>query len=355
MIRVGLVGFGMAGRVFHAPTITAVEGLELAAVVERSSREAEARYPGIATYPSLEAMLADESLSLIVIATPNTSHVPLAHQALAAHRHVVVDKPMAIHSNEIPALIDQARTVNRLLMPYHNRRWDNSFRTLKRLLDEQSLGRIAGFESTFDRWRPALRTGGAWREQAIPGSGILLDLGTHLVDEALQLFGLPLAVSADVACERDHAQANDSFTVRLRYESFIATLSGNCLAAVPRPHYSVRGTRGAYIKWTLDPQEAILKATGKVEEKGWGIEPESGWGILTTEADGQRINQPIEPIPGDYRLYYAAVRDAILGKAGPPATAIDAWRAAKILEWAEEGNTARREIPCNWTDAPLNP
>lgn len=354
MIRVGLVGFGMAGRVFHAPTITVVEGLQLAAVVERSSREAEARYPGITTYPSLEAMLADTSLSLIVVATPNTSHVPLAREALAAGRHVVVDKPMAIVASEIPPLMQQALAVNRLLIPYHNRRWDNGFRTLKQLLAEQAVGRVVGFESTFDRWRPALRTTGAWREKAMPGSGILLDLGTHLVDEALQLFGLPLAISADVTCERDNAEVNDSFTVRLRYTGMTATLSSNCLAAVPRPHYSVRGTRGAYIKWGLDPQEAILKATGKVTEPNWGVESESGWGILTADVDGQLIGKPIEPIPGDYRLFYAGVRDAILSNAIPPATALDAWYAARVLEYAEQSAAERREIACDWSDAPQN-
>jgi scyllo-inositol 2-dehydrogenase (NADP+) len=353
MIRVGLVGFGMAGRVFHAPTITAVEGLELAAVVERSSRNAEARYPGITTYASLEAMLADTSLSLIVIATPNTSHVPLAHQVLAAERHVVVDKPMAISSNEIPPLMQQAHAAGRLLIPYHNRRWDNGFRTLKQLLAQQSVGRVVGFESTFDRWRPALRPG-AWREKGLPGSGILLDLGTHLVDEALQLFGLPLAISADVASERDHAEANDSFTVRLRYQGFIATLSGNCLAAVSRPHYTLRGAHGEYIKWNLDPQEALLKATGQIKEPGWGVEPEPDWGVLTTEVDGKLVNKPIEPIPGDYRLFYAGVRDAILNNAAPPATALDAWYAARVLEWAEQSNAERREIACDWSDAPRN-
>src|SRR5580658_7050109 len=196
MIRVGLVGYGMAGRVFHAPTISAVEGLELAAVVERSSREAQARYPEAATYPSLEAMLADASLQLIVVATPNTTHVPLARQALAAGRHVVVDKPVAITSEEISGLMAAANAADRLLVPYHNRRWDNGFRTLKKLLLEESVGRVVAFESTFDRWRPQLRPG-AWREKGIPGSGILLDLGTHLADEALQLFGLPLGVSAE--------------------------------------------------------------------------------------------------------------------------------------------------------------
>ena len=355
MIRAGLVGFGMASKVFHGPTISAVEGLELAAVVERSSRNAEERYPGIATYADLESMLADETLELIVIATPNTSHAPLAHQALSAGRHVVVDKPMAITSAEIAALIDHAREMGRLLIPYHNRRWDNGFRTLKNVLHEQKLGRVVSFESTFDRWRPALKQN-AWREKDMPGSGILLDLGTHLVDEALQLFGLPQAVSADVVCERDGAEANDSFTVRLRYpgtnSGMMATLSGNCLAAVSRPHYTVRGTKGNYIKHGLDPQEAKLKATGRVEGKDWGVEPPSAWGTLVTEVDGDMVTQPIEPIPGDYRLFYAGVRDAIQGKAAPPVAAIDAWCAARVLEGAVESAAEHREIPLDWFNPP---
>lgn len=352
MVRVGLVGFGMAGRVFHAPTITAAGGITLAAVVERSTREAEARYPGITTYPSLEAMLADTSLELIVIATPNSSHLPLASQALRAGRHVVVDKPVAITSSEVAVLIEEARSAGRLLIPYQNRRWDNGFRTLQQLLQQQSLGRIAGFESTFDRWRPALRSTGAWREQAVPGSGILLDLGAHLVDEALQLFGLPIAISADVACERDNAKANDSFTLRLRYAAFIATLSANCLATHSRPHYTVRGTAGGYIKWGLDPQEARLKATGKVEDPGWGEEPESQWGILSKEVDGKLVETPIQPIPGDYRLFYAGVRDAIVQGAPPPVKATDAWYTARALEWSEQSALERREIPCDWSNAP---
>jgi len=351
MIRVGLVGYGMAGRVFHAPTISAVEGLEFTAVVERSSREAQARYPEVATYPSLEAMLADASLQLIVVATPNTTHVPLARQALAAGRHVVVDKPVAITSEEISGLMAAANAADRFLIPYHNRRWDNGFRTFRKLLLEESLGRVVSFESTFDRWRPQLRPG-AWREKDIPGSGILLDLGTHLADEALQLFGLPLGISAEVLCERDHAVANDSFTVRMRYSGLTAALSGNCLAAVSRPHYTVRGTRGGYIKWGMDPQEARLKVTGRVEAHGWGVEPESAWGILTTGTADTLVSQPIEPIRGDYRLFYTDVRDAVLGKAAPPVAAIDAWRAARVLEWAEQSARERREIPCVWDNAP---
>jgi predicted dehydrogenase len=354
MIRVGLVGFGMAGRVFHAPTISAVDGLELAAVVERSGHEAELRYPTIAAYPSLETMLTDASLELIVIATPNLTHSPLALQALEAGRHVVVDKPVGISSDEISKLAAVSERTGQLLIPYHNRRWDNGFRTLQKLLHkehEESVGRVVFFESTFDRWRPRLRPG-AWREKAIPGSGILLDLGTHLVDEALQLFGLPLAVSAEIGCERDHAAANDAFSIRLRYGGLSALLSANCLAAVSRPHYTVRGTQGAYVKWGLDPQEARLKETGRVDEPGWGVEPASGWGVLTADQGGTLVSRPIEPIPGDYRLFYAGVRDAILGKSVPPVLPIDAWRAARVLEWAEQSFAERREIRCEWNDWP---
>ena len=201
MIRVGLVSFGMASRVFHAPLISAVDGLELAAVVERNGRNAELDYPGITTYTSLEAMLADPSLELIVIPTPNPTHAPLAHQALESGRHVVVDKPVGIDSEEVRKLIDHATKVRRLLIPFHNRRWDSDFRTLRQLLHEASLGNVNYFESTFDRWRPVPRLN-MWKEDGQPGGGNLRDLGTHIVDQALQLFGLPEAVSAEVVVER---------------------------------------------------------------------------------------------------------------------------------------------------------
>jgi scyllo-inositol 2-dehydrogenase (NADP+) len=350
MIRVGLVGYGVAGKVFHAPMITAVEGLELAAVVERHSRNAEQLYPNITTYTSLEAMLEDPSLEVIVIATPNQEHVPLAHKVLDAGRHVVVDKPVGVNSEEIAELIEHGKRVGKLVIPYHNRRWDNGFRTLKQLLREQRIGDVVYFEATFDRWRPQPR-GSAWRESKVPGSGILLDLGTHLVDEALQLFGLPLSVSAEVLCERPWAVANDSFTIRLRYPRLIATLSANCLSTNSRPHYTVRGTGGGYIKWGLDPQEARLKETFRVEEPGWGVEPAENWGTLTVDVDGNIASEAIEPIPGDYRLYYVGVRDAVLGKAAQPVEAIDSWRATRVLELAEESSQERREIECDWASA----
>jgi predicted dehydrogenase len=346
MIRVGLVGYGMAGRVFHAPVISAVEGLELAAVVERHSRNAEAAYPGITTYTSLEEMLKDESLRLIVVATPNTSHAPLAHLALAAGRHVVVDKPTGITSKVIEGLI-AAIGPDRLLIPFHNRRWDNDFQTLRKLFHEEKLGTVVSLESTFLRWRPASR--GTWRDDGTDGGGILLDLGTHLADQAVQLFGLPPEISAEVTAERPGGKVNDSFTIRLYYPGKVITLVANCLTAVPRPRYTVRGTQGNYVKWGLDPQEDRLKVTGKVEGSNWGMDPASAWGTLSIDVDGSMVTQPVQPIPGDYRLYYSGVRDAILGKVAPPVLATDALHVAQILEAAERSSQEKRTLPLNWT------
>jgi scyllo-inositol 2-dehydrogenase (NADP+) len=355
MIRVGVVGFGMAGKVFHAPLITAVEGFELAAVVERNARNAEAAYSGITTYTSLEAMLGDETLELIVVATPDNLHVEHAHQVLRARRHVIVDKPVAATAKEVAGLMASATEADRFLVPFHNRRWDSDFRTLQKLLLEEKLDRVVSLESTFDRWRPHPRLW-KWHEDGSTHGGVLTNLGTHLTDQALVLFGLPEAISAEAISERDGAATIDSFTVRLYYPGLMATLGCNYLAAQPRPRFRVRGTQGNFVKWGLDPQEARLNETGRVVEPNWGLEPASSWGTLAVEPKvdpgGSMVTYPVRPIPGDYRLYYAGVRDAILGKAVPPVRAIDAWRVAQLLEWAIRSSTERRAIPCDWSQEP---
>jgi len=359
MIRAGLVGFGLAGKVFHAPLISAVEGLEFAAVVERKSRNAEAAFPGITTYTSLESMLGDTTLELIVVATPDNYHVAHAAQALEAGRNVVVDKPVAATATEIAGLIEKATEAGKFLVPFHNRRWDSDFLTLQKLLLEQKLGRVVYLESTFDRWRPHPRLE-KWQEDGSTPGGVLTNLGTHLTDQALVLFGLPEAVSAEVSSERDGAAAIDSFTVRLHYPGKIVTLGSNYLAALPRPRLTVRGTQGNFVKWGLDPQEARLKETGRIVEPNWGLEPASSWGTLAVEPPGEPIDEtggsmvthPVKPVPGDYRMYYQGVRDAVLGKSAPPVKAVDAWRVAQILQWAVESSSLHRTIQCNWEHEP---
>lgn len=357
MIRVGLVGFGMAGRVFHAPLIASVDGLELAAVVERSSGHAAERYPGITTHRSLDAMLADDSLGLFVVATPSGSHFDVARQILAAGKNLVVDKPMAVRPAEIVELMKLAASHGVLLAPFHNRRWDSDFQTIQKLLHEGSLGRLVHFESVFDRWSPG-STRRPWKDDSAQGGGILLDLGTHLADQALTLFGKPEAVSADVHRERDGLRepenmgSNDAFTLRLRYPGFTAVLAANCLSSLPRPRYHLRGIGGNYRKFGVDPQEAALGKVTRIEDADWGQESAANWGTLSMEVDGGLASRPVAPIPGDYRRYYAAIRDALLGKTAPPVAAVDAWRVAQLLEWAAVSSDQRREIPCDWSAEP---
>ena len=351
MIRVGVVGYGLGGKVFHAPMVAAVEGLELAGVVERRTRHAETEYPGIAIYTSLSEMLADKTIELVAISTPTPTHAPLAIEALRAGRHVVIDKPTGATSAEVAEMAAEAKKAGKLLIPYQNRRWDGDFRTLHKLLQEQKLGRVVSFTSTFGRWRPTPNHR-LWRESGAEGSGILLDLGTHQVDQALQLFGLPLAINADLASERDNSVSVDFYELRLRYERLTAVITGNNLTAIPVPRFFVRGVRGSYVKWGLDPQEARLRVLPKFVDPGWGTEPAADWGTLTVDAEGNKITHPVPTLPGDYRIFYAVVRDALLGKAAPPVLPIEAWRTARILEWATQSSAERREIPCDWSGEP---
>lgn len=351
MIRVGLVGFGMAGRVFHAPLISSVDGLELAAVVERNSNNAAERYPGITTYRSVDELLADASIRLIVVATPNSAHFPIALHALESARSVVVDKPMALKSDEVAQLAELAGGIGLQCIPFHNRRWDNDFRTIHKLLSEHSLGRLVHFESNFDRWRPG-PSSRAWKENAEEG-GLLLDIGTHLVDQALALFGEPAAVGAEAQRERLGEGANDSFTLRLHYYTgFSVTLSANCLSSLVRPRFHIRGAKGNFWKWGLDPQEDALNKITHITDPNWGQEPAANWGTMAVDVDGGMVTRPVTTLPGDYRSFYAGVRDALLGNGAAPVKASDAWRVSRILEWAKESTIQQRDIECVWNGAP---
>ncbi len=350
-IRVGLVGFGMAGRVFHGPLLSSVEGVELAAVMERSSSRAAERYPQITTYRSLEEMLGDESLGLFVVATPSATHFDVARQALRAGKNVVVDKPMSVKSSQIAQLIKLAAEKNVLLAPFQNRRWDSDFLTVQKVLHEGSLGRLVYFESRFDRWRPVAPTDRLWKEDPASG-GVLVDLGTHLVDQALTLFGKPEAVWAEVLHEREWVKASDGFEIRLRYDGFTAALGANSLSLPPGPRFHLRGAKGNYLKFGLDPQEAALNLVTRIEDPRWGQEPQSGWGTLHVDIGGGTVTQPVETLTGDYRRYYAGMRDAVLGIAPAPVKAVEAWRTSRVLEWAVESWEQRREIRCDWSGEP---
>lgn len=345
MIEVGLVGFGLAGRAFHAPVIRAVPGLHLAAILQRSGNEAAEKYPDVRIVRTLDDLLAMKEIQLIVIATPNDTHYPLARQCLAAGRDVVVDKPFATTLEEARSLVDLARGAGRLLTVYQNRRFDGDFQALRQIVAAGTLGRIVRFETSYDRYRPQLKPG-AWRESQRPGSGILFDIAPHLIDHALVLFGLPEAVTADVRIERENAVADDAFDITLHYpNSLRAVLRSSILAAAPRPRFVALGTQGSFVKQSFDPQEMNLRRGNIPADTAWGLEPEENWGVLTMRVGDAFEQRRIPSASCDYRDYYANVRDAILGVgklAVTPEWSLDVMR---LLELARASSQKRCTIP----------
>jgi scyllo-inositol 2-dehydrogenase (NADP+) len=292
-IEVGLIGYGKAGRVFHEPLIQSVAGLDLRRIVKSRSEDPE-------------AMFGDTQIDLVVVATPNSSHFDLASRALHAGKHVVVDKPFTVTSDQARRLIDLARERKRLLTVFQNRRWEGDFLTIRKLLERNALGRLVSYEARFDRLRTEPRPE-AWRESDAPGSGILYDLGSHLIDQALLLFGRPQRVTADVRNERGFGPADDAFDIWMHYRSLKVTLLAGMLVRERTPRYTLRGTEATFVKYGLDPQEADLAAGRSPRDPDWGREPRENWGTLITDRGEERI----ETLPGNYAAFYENVRDAI--------------------------------------------
>ena len=340
MLNVGLVGFGFAGKTFHAPVIRVVQGLRLTTIVQRHGGGApDTRYAAVEFVRSVDELLS-RAVDLVVIATPNTSHHPIAKQCLQAGRHVVIDKPFTTTVPEADELVQLGAAQRRVLSIYQNRRYVGDFVTLRALLSQGALGRVTMYESHFDRFRPELRPS-AWREQSLPGSGVWFDLGAHLLDQALVLFGTPQAISADIRTERDGAAADDAFDVTLHYPHMRALLRGSMLAAAPGPTFAVHGTKGSYIKYGLDPQEAALKAGRLPDEPDWDAEPSEMYGRLT----GPEGTRTIPTIPSSFTHYYENVRDAILGKAQLVVTPEQARNVIRGLELAVASSQQRRVVP----------
>jgi predicted dehydrogenase len=345
MIEVGLVGFGLAGRAFHAPVIRAVPGLHLAAILQRSGNEAAEKYPDVRIVRSLDELLAMKEIRLIVIATPNETHYPFARQCLETGRDVVVDKPFTTTLEEAISLVQIAKNAGRLLTVYQNRRYDGDFQAIRKLAEEGTLGRIVRFETSYDRYRPHLKPG-AWRETQRPGSGILFDIAPHLIDHALVLFGLPEAVTAEVRIERENAVADDAFDITLHYpNSLRAVLRSSILAAAPRPRFVVLGTQGSFVKQSFDPQEMNLRRGYIPADTAWGHEPEENWGVLTIPAGDVFEHRRIPSASCDYRDYYVNVRDAILGLAELAVTPEWSLDVMRLLELVRASSQKRCTIP----------
>lgn len=358
-IRVGVVGFGLAGRIFHTSVIQATPELELACVVQRSGDDAALEYPGIRLARSVEEMLGDVGIQLVVIATPSYSHFELAQQCLREQRNVVIDKPFTLTSAEAADLIKMARQRKLLLTAYQSRRWDGDFQTVREIVASGELGRLVSFESHYDRFRAEPRRD-VWRENGGPGGGILFDLGPHCVDQALTLFGAPAAITASIRIERDNAVVDDAWDLRLEYagqHSLTVGLRSTLTACIPGPRYAIHGTQGSFIKFGIDPQEDQLKSGMHFGDPGFGEEPESAWGELRLcgNAGPGRSGPITRRIPtkaGDYRGFYANVRDALHGKAELAVKPEQAWRTTRLIELARESSGQGRRIHVDFSHEP---
>jgi len=338
MLNVGLVGFGFAGKVFHAPVIRAVEGLRLTTIVQRHGPP-DPRYPDVEFVHSLDDLLA-RKIDLVVVATPNTSHHATTKQSLLAGRHVVVDKPFTPTLAEAQDLVQIAKQQKRIVTVYQDRRYTGDFATVQQVVSEGALGHVVLFESHFDRFRPE-RKPNAWREETLPGSGVWFDIGPHLFDQALLLFGIPDAIGADIRIEREGAVVDDAFDVTLYYPHSRAVLRASMLATPLGPTWTVHGMRGSFIKYGMDPQEAALKEGRTPDEPDWDMEPPELYGTLVTP-DG---TQTIPTLRSSFARYYENVRDAILGTAElavTPEWSLDVMRG---LELAAASSRAQRVVP----------
>ncbi|MBD3005663.1 MULTISPECIES: Gfo/Idh/MocA family oxidoreductase [unclassified Streptomyces] len=355
--RVGLIGYGLAGSVFHAPLIAATEGLVLDTIVTSSperQRQARAEFPDVRLADSADELWARaDELDLIVIASPNRTHVPLARAALEAGLPTVVDKPLAATAAEAEELAALAEARGLLLTVFQNRRWDNDFLTLRALLAQGALGEVQRFESRFERWRPRLK--GGWRESGDPAEvgGLLYDLGSHLVDQALTLFGPVESVYAEVEVRRPGAQTDDDTFIALTHTGGVRShLWMSATTAQLGPRFRVLGSESGYVKYGLDPQEAALREGLRPGDPSvaWGAEPEGDWGRLGAgESPATGGGAPVETLPGDYPAYYAAVAAALRDGTPPPVTAAEAAAALRVLEAARvaaaERRTVRIEVP----------
>jgi predicted dehydrogenase len=343
-IKTALCSFGMSGSVFHAPFIHLHDGFELYGVFERTKNLGEEKYPGIKTYRSLEVMLADDAIELVIVNTPNYTHFDYAKKALLTGKHVVVEKPFTNTVTEAEELIALAAKQNKKLSVYQNRRWDSDFKTVQKVVKEKLLGEVIEAEVHFDRYNESLSYK-LHKETPGPGAGILPDLAPHLIDQALQLFGMPEAIFADATNMRSISQVEDYMELLLFYKNLRVRLKGSYLVRETLPAYIFHGTKGSFIKPRADVQEIELQKEKSPSESDWGTEPEAAKGLLHTDKDGQNIiREYISSEKGNYMAFYDGLHQALRHDKPLPVSAEDGLKVICIIEAAFKSVKEKRIV-----------
>ena len=336
--KVGLIGYGLAGSAFHAPLIQGVDGLNLSHIVSSRQAQIRSRYSDVTILTTTEALL-QTNVDLVIVATPPDTHYEIVHATLMANKHVVVDKPFTVTSQEAEKLIKLAKQRNRQLFIYQNRRWDNDFLTIKQLLDNKTLGSLYHFESHFDRFRLEVDLT-RLNEQARDGNGKLHDLGSHLIDQVLVLFGMPQWIWADIASQRPHAIVDDYFHIMMGYEQLRVILHTGAVVKAHPIRFILHGDKGSYVKHGFDPQEVALREGKTPQDKHWGQENQENHGVLTL-ADKVAL---LPSVSGNYPEFYRAVYRSLCYDDAFPVTLEQAYNTIKMIEFAQKSHTEKRTI-----------
>jgi scyllo-inositol 2-dehydrogenase (NADP+) len=322
-IKSAIVGFGLSGRVFHAPFIHHSSQFDLKTIAQRTSDSSNAEYPYVEAVYSLQEILDDETIELVVVATPNETHFEMALRVLKAGKHLVIEKPFAVNVEETRELINLAESNHLNLFVFHNRRWDGDFLTVQKIIEQKLLGEIVEYEVHYNRFKPELNPK-PWKEIKGPGSGILYDLGTHIIDQAVCLFGRPNSVTAHLFKQRAQTKIDDSFDVILEYASLKVSLKSTLLAREEGPRYIIRGRNGSFVKSGIDPQEDDMVAGISPLSENWGIDNKENWGLLNTRLKGLQFQGKVETLRGNYWGFYENIY-AVMRESGriaiPPSSA----------------------------------
>lgn len=342
-IATALLSYGMSGELFHAPFLEVHPGFQLKTVVERSHGKVPLRYPHVQSVKDRHKVLQDDTIELIVVNTPNGTHYEYAKEALEAGKHVVVEKPFTITTAEADELIALAKSKNRILTVFQSRRFDGDFRTVQKVINEGMVGRIVEFETHYDRFRNYVEPN-SWKEEPQPGVGIVYNLGSHMLDQVLVLFGMPDEVDARIGAQRPGGKVDDYYDIRLSYRNFLVIVKSSYLVREPGPRYVLHGTEGSFVKYGIDVQEQALKE-GKMPGTGnWGIEDKSDWGKINATIDGVHVQDRIETQKGDYTDFYQNVYEAIRQNKPLIVKPEEARQVIQLIELSYKSNQLRRAI-----------
>ena len=342
-INTALLSYGMSGEVFHAPLLHVHAGFSLYAVVQRKTPTAPKRYPGVKMYTDFEAVVNDPAVELAIVNTPNETHYDFTRRLLEAGKHVVVEKPFTVTADEAAKLIALAEKQKKVLTVFQSRRWDGDFLTLKKVIDNKLVGQIVELEAHYDRFRNYIEPN-TWKEERKPGTGILYNLGSHMLDQILILFGMPRAVDARIGTQRPGGSVDDFYDIRISYDKFHVIVKSSYLVREPGPRYMLHGTEGSYIQYGIDVQEQALKEGKYPNAPGWGHAPKDYWGKLNTTVNGLHFEGQIETLPGNYLGFYENVYQAI--REGKPLAVKpeESMRVIQVIEACYESSRVQRRI-----------